>query len=493
MLQKAYLDLFHETNMKWCLNNSHITRRRLLENGVLQESCLDQVLVPNPALILDFKIISALGKSDHLGILSNIKVKNDIGYVRSLRPNWAKFDSSTIRDLGAEINWTYSSPNLDVEEMWGELYAKLKSILNLVPTVKVKCTKNGVFLTKLPWDCTSLKRKRREKDVAWATFDNAPTSYNLNVALGKQNLYDKKQSQTMIKYENRIVSDMKTNPKRFFAYLKSKRKIKESVTAVKTADGTLTTSPEDTANVLADFFSSTFCKESLGPMPKNCYSQPQSCILDNLEFSEEEVGDALSKLNQCKAFGPDEIHPKLLISLSKNQEFVVSLTNLFRNCYKSGQMPKMWKVANITAIHKKGPTVDAENYRPISITCILSKMYERFIRTYLLEYVGPKVVSNQHGFLKGKSCMSNLLECIDRINDIIASGDGVDIFYMDFQKAFDTVPHYRLMIKLQNLGVTGKMLDVVMDFLSDRTFTVNVGDSKSRNHDIFQASLRVQC
>ena len=163
----------------------------------------------------------------------------------------------------------------------------------------------------------------------------------------------------------------------------------------------------------------------------------------------------------------------------------MSLTNLFRNCYKSGQMPKMWKVANITAIHKKGPTVDAENYRPISITCILSKMYERFIRTYLLQYVGPKVVSNQHGFLKGKSCMSNLLECIDRINDIIASGDGVDIFYMDFQKAFDTVPHYRLMIKLQNLGVTGKMLDVVMDFLSDRTFTVNVGDSKSRNHDIF--------
>ena len=97
LLQKAYLDLFHETNMKWCLNNSHITRRRLLENGVLQESCLDQVLVPNPALILDFKIISAVGKSDHLGILSNIKVKNDIGYVRSLRPNWAKFDSSTIR------------------------------------------------------------------------------------------------------------------------------------------------------------------------------------------------------------------------------------------------------------------------------------------------------------------------------------------------------------------------------------------------------------
>ena len=484
ILQRSYLTLFHEMNLQWCLNDDNITRSRLLSNGILQESCLDQVLVSNPALIFDIKTLSKLGKSDHYGVLCSIKVTNNVDYFRSVKPNWSKFDSSTISDLGRDINWCYSNSDLSVEEMWGELYTKLKSILKLVPTVKVKSTKNGMVLAKPPWDTTALKRKRREKDKAWAIFDSTPTSFNLNVALSKQSLYDKKQSQVMIKYENHIISDMKTNPKRFFAYLKSKRKIKQSVTALKTADGGLTNSSEEAANVLAEFFSSTFCKESFGPMPNKCYSKSNNCNISNLEFSEEEVRDALSQLNQSKAFGPDEIHPKLLVSLSKNHQFVMALTKLFKNCYESGRMPNLWKVANITAIHKKGPTINAENYRPISITCILSKMYERFIRSHLLDHVGDKIVNNQHGFLKGKSCLSNLLECIDKINDIIASGDGVDIFYMDFQKAFDTVPHYRLMIKLQNIGVSGKLLDVVMNFLADRSFSVHVGDSKSKSHSI---------
>ena len=128
--------------------------------------------------------------------------------------------------------------------------------------------------------------------------------------------------------------------------------------------------------------------------------------------------------------------------------------------------------------------MDAANYRPISLTCILAKIYEKFIRSHLLDYVSPHINYNQHGFLKGKSCLSNLLECIDRINEMISNNDGVDIFYTDFQKAFDTVPHYRLITKLQNLGVKGRLLDVILDFLSDRQFTVRVGDAHSKTHSI---------
>ena len=204
-----------------------------MSDGTLQESCIDQILTTNTAMVSDVQTVSSIGKSDHLGIICNLKVKNDSGYFRSTKSNWSKFDSCEMSAKANDINWCYSKDNLSVEHMWEELYGKLKIMLDLVPTTTVKFTKKGEILTKLPWDCTALKRKRKEQDAAWAIFDESPTAFNLNVALYKQSAYDKKQSQVMIKYEKRIVSNMKTNPKKFFAYLKSKRKIKHTVTALK--------------------------------------------------------------------------------------------------------------------------------------------------------------------------------------------------------------------------------------------------------------------
>ena len=92
--------------------------------------------------------------------------------------------------------------------------------------------------------------------------------------------------------------------------------------------------------------------------------------------------------------------------------------------------------------------------------------------------------NKQHGFLFGRSCLSNLLEALDIIFDMIANCETVDIFYLDFQKAFDTVPHFRLFVKLSSFGIHGKTLNVVRDFLSDRTFIVSVGDLKSKQYNV---------
>ena len=106
------------------------------------------------------------------------------------------------------------------------------------------------------------------------------------------------------------------------------------------------------------------------------------------------------------------------------------------------------------------------------------------MREHILKHVTQFVVPQQHGFVSGRSCWSNLLETIDIINDIMANGDTVDIFYLDFQKAFDTVPHHRLLVKLKNYGITGRTLQVISDFLSGRSFTVKVGDSESNTHNV---------
>ena len=78
---------------------------------------------------------------------------------------------------------------------------------------------------------------------------------------------------------------------------------------------------------------------------------------------------------------------------------------------------------------------------------------------------------HQHGFISKKSCFSNLLETVDTIIDILERGAPVDILYLDFCKAFDSVPHYRLLTKLENIGITGGLLEIIRDFLSGRSMT----------------------
>ena len=93
-------------------------------------------------------------------------------------------------------------------------------------------------------------------------------------------------------------------------------------------------------------------------------------------------------------------------------------------------------------------------------------MYEKLVRAHVLDFLEHRISKHQHGFVKGKSCLSNLLETFDDILDILDEGAPVDLLYFDFSKAFDTVPHFRLLSKLEGFGVKGKVLNVIKDFLT---------------------------
>lgn len=482
LLQKQYLDLFSVKGLVNCLPDGTITRRRVVD-GVLQQSLLDQILVSNVDDVINSETVSPLGKSDHLGVLLTLKVENNINLIKTQKENWAKFPEADISNLGGEIGWEYTSVNLSSNEMWLELTEKLSSISSNVPKSTIKCTKNGDIISKPPWDTSALKRKRREKDHAWSTFDIDPTAAKLNIAMHKQLSFENKQSEAILSHENKIIKAMKTNPKAFYGYLNSKKNIKETVSVLKDKNGKPVSSPKNTADLLGNFFSSTFVQEPFGPLEEDCYKEPTSLIGD-LEITEEDIKSNLLKINKSKAMGPDGVHPKLLATLAQNSQFVSAITLLFRKCYESSNIPAEWKTANVRALHKKGSKTDPSNYRPISLTCIICKVYEKFIRTHILKHVLSKITNKQHGFIFGKSCLSNLLESIDFINDMLAKGECVDIFYLDFQKAFDTVPHYRLLEKLLSFGIRDKTLFAIKDFLSNRTFNVVVGNHKSESYPV---------
>ena len=144
-----------------------------------------------------------------------------------------------------------------------------------------------------------------------------------------------------------------------------------------------------------------------------------------------------------------------------------------------GVIPNDWKHAIISAIYKKGPRTIASNYRPISLTSIICKLMETFVKCELMTHlINENLLSTkQHGFISGSSTTTQLLNYLDKCVETIADGGLVDS--MDFAKAFDSVPHRRLIAKLRSYGIEGKVLNFISAFLSKRTRVVKVNGEES--------------
>ena len=297
--------------------------------------------------------------------------------------------------------------------------------------------------------------------------------------MSKQKAFEDKEFSAKRNFERKITRSLKSSSKPFYSYLRNRKQVKTIVTSLKKVDGSLTNSDQETADVFCDAFSSVFVNEPFGPLTKECYDEKYETPICDIVIEDSNVKDELSKLNIYKSFGPDMVHPKLLKSLCDNSRFIHSVGELFRKCADTGKIPAEWKLASIVALHKKGSRDSALNYRPVSLTSILCKVYEKIVRKHILTYVEKSISKSQHGFVNKRSCLSNLLETVDAVLDILETGDPVDILYLDFCKAFDTVPHYRLLTKIESMGITGNTLNIVQDFLSGRSMTTVVRGSYS--------------
>ena len=182
---------------------------------------------------------------------------------------------------------------------------------------------------------------------------------------------------------------------------------------------------------------------------------PASCLYE-LSFTEAEVYELLSQLDTNKAMGCDNLHPLVLKYCS--DILAAPLTSLFNLSLNSGYIPYEWKIHKIRPIPKGGDRLDVGNYCPISLLCIVSKVLEKAIYSKIINFVKPKLTEHQFGFLQGRSCQSQLLTSFAKIfNNLDGGATGVDTLYLDFRKAFDSVPHNELLLKLWRLGITGQL------------------------------------
>ena len=131
---------------------------------------------------------------------------------------------------------------------------------------------------------------------------------------------------------------------------------------------------------------------------------------------------------------------------------------LWRDSLDTRNIPELLKLANIVPIHKGGSKAFAKNYRPISLTSHLIKIFERVIRKHIVKYLETNNLLNQgqYGFRSGRSCLTQLIDHYDRVLHQCEIGANVDVIYLDFAKAFDKVHHNILLSKIRNMGIGAK-------------------------------------
>ncbi|VDL92859.1 unnamed protein product [Schistocephalus solidus] len=232
---------------------------------------------------------------------------------------------------------------------------------------------------------------------------------------------------------------------------------------------------KEKAEHLSPFFQSVFTREA--NLNANNYSAEEIPTIDSVVITEPIVLQELLKLDETKSPGPDVILAKLLNAV----ELAEPLCLLFQASLAAGRLPSDWKTAWIFPIHKSGSRASANNYRQVLLTSICCKSMERIIKREMMQFLERHHLLSyaQHRFRRRRSCLTNLLYCLERWTRAIDEGNVMHAVYIDFQKACDSVPHQRLLYKLNCIWVRGKLLNWIENLLIGRSQIGRLGDQQS--------------
>ena len=266
--------------------------------------------------------------------------------------------------------------------------------------------------------------------------------------------------------------------KRFWGFMRRLKRDNSGIAPLR--DGSvLHVNSSKKAEILNKQYCDQFTDEDLSSVPEPSPSSFPS--IPFLTFGVDGVYKLLNGINPNKAQGPDELPAKVLKELAF--ELAPALTKIFESSYETGDVPPEWKQANVAPIYKgkNSNKSDAANYRPVSLTCICSKLFEHCITKSILKHCATHgiLTDAQHGFRERRSCETQLLTLTHDLARDMAGGGQVDLILLDFSKAFDKVPHQRLLYKLRMYGIDGKHAVWIENFLTDRTQKVVVEGTTS--------------
>ena len=469
---KYELEFINMLQEKFLLQHVNFPTRA---RGTHDPHTLDLV-ISNDDFISGIENLSPLGKSDHsvLRILSSL---NKFNAVNEDKLNFKKGDYEGLRK-SLNIDWvSLLDPHSDdIEEMWNAF----KNIININCFKYIPVTNNFDSWKKKDWKCPISKEIRieiKQKSRLWTRYIETKDETILNKYKHIRNTIRNKTRNIIKEEQLEIAKSCKNNPKKFWNYVKSKTKNQSCIGDIKfkneNDEVSVAKTDEDKADAFCNYFSSVFTRENKDVI-ENLNLNVQDTFMSDIVFDVENIKTKLKNLNVNKSSGPDNIHSKILNESS--EILALPLKIIFESSFKLKQLPSDWKSANISAIFKKGSKLEVNNYRPVSLTCICCKIMESVIRDEIFKFfIENKLFSNlQFGFIKGRSTVLQLLKVLDEWTKFLELGGQVDVIYTDFEKAFDKVPHRRLINKLKSYKINKNIIDWIEAFLTTRKQRVKI-------------------
>lgn len=372
------------------------------------------------------------------------------------------------------VNWSGILQTDNLDDAVTNFYDTVFSILN----EKVPFKRNlRHSKTSPPWWTAEIRHSRNVLRKARKRY------FKQRTHIAKMNLqqlessYQSSVDSAFKDYLNRTETDLQANPSSFWSYVNSKKRNK-SIPSDVTYNNIRSNSTDEAANLFADFFKDVYETNDVSATGPYIDSIPSyNMSLAQPALSEVNIHAALSSVDPSKGPGADRLPPVFVRSCAA--PLAVPMTIIFNRSLTSGKFPTAWKTAAIIPIHKSGNVHNVENYRAISLLPCLAKVFERLIYDVMFPVALPIISECQHGFVKNRSTLTNLMDYSNFLFPCMDKRVQVDSIYVDFAKAFDKVPHNLAIAKLQHYGFPAWLTNWLKDYLTNRTAFVSFGNASS--------------
>jgi hypothetical protein len=471
-----------------------------------KDNILDLVFTNKPEYIIETNA-SPTGLSDHklVEVLLNFNpinpptvINQKIDPLSFRAVNCHRADFIALNEDLSTVNWV-KLKSLCENDVDGSKFLELIRLVVLQLTLKhapAKEKKPGDSKSRRAREEYTMKRKRRKLNAKICTLQKEnPTSQILPKMINEVSLltYDIKEyiMGNMNQKEMKAVDTIKTNPRYFYSYAKRFSKTKSTVSPLRDEHGVLKIKAADKSEILQSQYVKVFSDPAIADvescirtLEKNLPKLEETPTIGELLFTETDIVAAIKELDPYSSTSDDDIPARILGACKEN--LAVPLTLLWYDSYQEGVIPADLKTQYITPVFKKGARTEAANYRPISITSHVIKIFERVIRNHLVKHLEENSLlsDSQHGFRKRRSCLTQLIAHVDQIFQGLTNDEEVDVIYLDYAKAFDKVDHNILLAKLKSYGIDGKTYIWLREFLTKRQQTVVVEGTKSTFEEV---------
>jgi hypothetical protein len=445
---------------------------------------LDLVLTNRPASVIRTEVLPGVSDQDVVFFELSVTPVKNVQKPREIllykKANWDMIRQD-LKNVLRDIN-TMQNSNRPVNEIWNTFQSCLEdSVKRNIPT---KMTKSK---DRCPWISHDIRKLIKKRDRWYKRMKKSGNGADRSKFKELKKTTQRELRKAYWRYIDGVVTpnpDEKSSGggtnKRFWTFIKHRKSDGNFIPPLK-SNGLLYSGSKEKADILNEQFEKAFSKSISFELSENGrkFNVPgQYSEMPDIHVTEKGVLKLLNNLKANKAPGPDNISPRILKELATDVAPI--LTCIFNLSYQTGEVPEIWKSANVCPIYKKGKRFEAINYRPVSLTCIACKIMEHIITSNIMKHADSQKILYpfQHGFRRGLSCETQLIELIDDVTVNMDEGKQTDCLVMDFSKAFDKVSHSLLTYKLNHYGIRGKTNQWIKSFLSGRTQRVVVeGDT----------------